>query len=139
MKAPCAQCPFRKDSEPVALGGSAPEVYIGQSIGSYLLPCHMGYEKSIFWRMRVVETPQCAGAAIYRTNNGVGNLPGQLLLLPPSDEVFGSHAEFLAHHKQIPLTQAAAELAAKPPREHLRDQLKRTSNMHWTVPKKESA
>lgn len=139
MTAPCAQCPWRKDVEPGFLGGSKPEVYIGQAVGPFVLPCHMGYPDTNDKARLCMESPQCAGAAIYRANNKIDYLPEPLLRLAPADEVFGSHVEFLAHHKRISLEQAELELRATTPEQHLARELRRHNTMRWAIPNKEKA
>lgn len=115
-KTPCAECPFSRKIEPGRLGGSNPEVYIGQTEGPFWLPCHMskGYEDS---RTDHAKHEQCAGAAMYRDAIGRADLmPPELLRLPhDADLVFSSHAEFLAHHRRIALEVAAEVLEHVPP------------------------
>lgn len=104
---PCKGCPFSRNTEPGSLGGSAPEVYIGQSEGPFWLPCHnsKGYRGN---STNYGEVTQCAGAAIYRSKIGVADkMPAALLTLDAdNDEVFNSHAEFLAHHSGLTLEEA---------------------------------
>ena len=115
-KTPCAECPFSRKIEPGKLGGSSPETYIGQTEGPFWLPCHMskGYEGS---RTDHAAHEQCAGAAMYRDAIGRADLmPPELLRLPHNAElVFSSHAEFMAHHRDIPLEVASEVLEDVPP------------------------
>lgn len=123
-KTPCAECPFSRKTESGHLGLVAdssaptlPEVYIGQIGGLFFLPCHASTEYcNPAWR-RDMNRPQCAGAAIFRSNVGVSeHLPRFLLYLhPDADKVFKTFAEFLAFHKKIPLAEAEAQLAKYPP------------------------
>lgn len=99
-KRPCHECPFRRDVKPGTLGGSPVTTFVGQSIGPFVLNCHLadGYTAK---PEDALSTPQCAGAAIYRANLGV-ELPRQIHTLPADDQVvFASHAEFVAHHEQV--------------------------------------
>lgn len=97
-KVPCKQCPFSRRCEPGALGGSSPAVYIGQSQGSFFLPCHLHTDyDDPNWKVDVTR-PQCAGAAIYRANLGVAYSERLLHLPAGHPDVFASHEEFLAHH-----------------------------------------
>lgn len=123
----CSSCPFSRQCEPGGLGGSPIEVYLGQILGPFFLPCHAakGYKGN--------DTPlspehmQCAGAAIFRANIGVGEaMPNPLLKLPKESDsnVFDSLGEFIHHHtKHLPfnhlLTNAMLELHAP----EFRDQL----------------
>ena len=102
---PCAACPFSKTCKPGALGGSSPEVYIGQASGPFFLPCHSTHNYKDEADRRNHANPQCAGAAIFRTNAGVAEkMPKGLLRLPAGNpNVFGSFAEFVSHHMRTPL------------------------------------
>lgn len=101
---PCNECAFRRSSPadfqvPGTLGGSPPTVYIGQTQGNFMIPCHKLCDfKDPNWRDKAFETGQCAGAAVYRANLGL-TPPEPINTLPADHEaVFSSHAEFLAHH-----------------------------------------
>lgn len=127
---PCEECPFRRASYPRGLGligGSPPEVYVGQSMGPFLLPCHMtpDYEQD----RRDPGHAQCAGAAIYRANVGVSDrMPAQLIKAEPdATEVFGSHAEFLAHYYGVSVQVAEVWLKHVPPDELLLREAQRAS------------
>jgi hypothetical protein len=115
---PCAECPFRRDIKPGLLGGSPVETYIGQSVLPFWLPCHCdkNYERKTSQFKKVT---QCAGTAIFRANIGVGQLmPDSLLSLPADREkVFGTMAEFVAHHKKIALGKAMVFLMGDKMRE----------------------
>lgn len=123
---PCRDCPFRRDVKPGTLGGSTSTVYVGQSIGPFVLNCHRaeGYEEMLTTG-KCLDVEQCAGAAIYRANLGVDDrLPSRLLRLPADSElVFDSHVEFVAHHEQVTTEMAIAYLAVYPPRIWLSEQL----------------
>lgn len=104
-KTACKTCPFKKGSTPPGnIGGSSPLVYIGQSMGPFILPCHnsKGYagKQTDFTLPTIV---QCAGAAIFRSNIDVAKyMPLALYKLPEDKEdVFGSKEEFLAHYYQV--------------------------------------
>jgi len=107
---PCKDCPFSKRSQPGALGGSPPDVYIGQVNGPFLLPCHKHCDfDDPEWRTpdKQAHTQQCRGAAIFRTHQGI-DVPGTLLKLPADEDVFADEAEFLAHHTGVELQTAKA-------------------------------
>lgn len=109
-RTPCKECPFRRSVEPGALGGSQPEVYIGQAEAGFYLPCHMRYKEGVSAKAQDPnEVAHCAGAAIFRSNVGV-TVP----MLPPdvaaqqradfpkdTENVFASYGEFLAHHGHV--------------------------------------
>lgn len=120
----CSSCPFRRDIKPGALGGSAPEVYIGQAFGPFRLPCHSGkgYYKNPDAK-RALSMPQCAGAAIFRANCGLteklsavkaGDGSGIHSLPADPHACFVSAAEFLAHHSRVPLHVAESMLRVVP-------------------------
>ena len=102
VKTPCPDCPFSKRCTPGALGGSPPSVYIGQARGPFTLPCHKHCDfDDPDWKSKSVQTPQCAGAAIFRTLAGMaGRLPKEIPLLPANSVVFANEYEFLAHHSK---------------------------------------
>lgn len=107
-QSPCGSCPFSRAVKPGTLGGSHPTVFVGQSIGPFILNCHRaeGYADK---QTDVLNVAQCAGAAIYRANLGVADrLPDEIHALPADHEsVFSSHAEFVGHHCQMPEEWAA--------------------------------
>lgn len=117
LKKPCKDCPYSRTVIPGALGGSDPEVYIGQGQGSFWLPCHKTCDFSDpNWKTDYQSTQQCAGAAMYRANIGRDKtLSPQLLRLPPSELAFGSPEELYAHHKGISIEGAKLHLRANPP------------------------
>lgn len=114
---PCNECAFRRDSEPGFLGGSPPEMFLGQSVGPFVVPCHCHCDfDDPTWKDKIGQTPQCAGLAIYRANiDSARFLPDALHKLPADhDLVFSTPAEFLAHHKQITLAEAEAQMLKHP-------------------------
>lgn len=89
LKAPCSDCPFRRDALRGWLGGSTPEEFIAMAHSDTAYPCH------------AFLGPQCAGLAIYRAN--VAKLPRSphvQRLNADRVAVFASIKEFLAHHKK---------------------------------------
>jgi hypothetical protein len=114
---PCSACPFHRKVTPGALGGSSPETYIGQANGNFWLPCHSTHDYRKLECRLDHSNSQCAGAAIFRSNVGVADrIAPQLLHLPADTEkVFGSFAEFYAHHKKISLEEANARLSIRTP------------------------
>lgn len=118
MAAPCASCSFTRTSTPGALGGSTPEVYIGQTHAPFVLPCHCACNfDDPDWKNKAMSTPQCAGAAIFRANVGMADsMPKAIHKLPADpDKVFATPAEFLAHHNGGNVESAKLALAMCPP------------------------
>lgn len=122
--APCHDCPFSRAVKPGTLGGSEFTVYVGQTIGPFILNCHTadGYRHK---QTRVHEVAQCAGAAIFRANLGVDKqMPHGIHRLPEDRHaVFGDHAEFIAHHLQVPIYYAHTFLRCYPAEEWLEREL----------------
>lgn len=112
---PCGGCPFYRKCEKGALGGSPPEVYVGQIVMPFWLPCHQSQN----YRGKssdVNEVSECAGAAIMRANIGV-QPRAPLLALPPNKElVFATFAEFYEHHTDGEITKEQAEEMLTPER-----------------------
>jgi hypothetical protein len=125
LRSPCRNCPFSRTTEPGYLGGSPPETYIGQICGPFVLPCHAGHNYHDPVARRDPNNLQCAGAAIFRANVGVdGGMPAKLLHLPiDNNKVFGTFAEFLAHHRGLRVYQAEVLLAVQSPLEHLKREM----------------
>ena len=131
---PCPSCPWRRDVTPGTLGGSPAETFIGQAHGAFPLPCHCRTDFSDpEWRLKAINSPQCAGAAIYRANTGVApSLPDFIHHLPADrTTVFAAPEEFLAHHNGCSVEHAGDLLAITPPAALTRRQLARTSNILW--------
>lgn len=103
-KIPCSDCPFSRHVAPGRLGGSPIQVYVGQILGPFILPCHKTYStESPDWKKQVqakgLDVHQCAGAAMLRHAMNSGEyLPPQLHTAPPSDDAFTSLEDFVAHH-----------------------------------------
>lgn len=117
---PCSGCPFRRDAVEDKCGGVDPLRLIGQTVGPFILHCHQepGYEEKRLRRESLEDLAQCAGAATYRANVGVSNLPEVLHALPADTEtVYATPAELLAGVGKIPLARAEAILAERPPRD----------------------
>ncbi len=114
IKKPCKDCPYSKTVKPGALGGSNPDVYVGQGHGPFYLPCHKTCNfDDPNWKTDFESPQQCAGAAIYRANIGRDKImPAMLHKLPKDDSVFGSPEELLAHHKGISI-EAVTEYLKK--------------------------
>lgn len=128
-KVPCNECAFRRDITPGALGGSAPEVYVGQTNGPFYIPCHSHYSSDTpDWKDKAMEAPQCAGSRVYRANIGMSPMfPDQLLGLDADPvKVFASHAEFVAHHKGISLAEAEQMLIEHTPNELTWNEIQKT-------------
>lgn len=133
---PCHDCPFARHTKDGALGGGAPETYLGQILGPFWLPCHnsAGYEEN----RRDPTHEQCAGAAIFRANVGVDvMMPSALLHLPKGDpQVLTGPIEFLQHHCRMTDEQATAWLNAHPPDKMLRDELAKQEAQLMLLPRK---
>lgn len=101
-KKPCKSCPFRRDNDlqKPNPGGSPPEVYIGQSRGPFILPCHKG-KNYAGKETDLSQALECAGAAIFRANCEIPyKLPDEILSLPKDTEtVFSNEREFLNFYK----------------------------------------
>lgn len=138
LPAPCNDCAFRRTSIPGHLGGSPAETFIGQVYGPFVIPCHLACNfDDPEWKAKSFETPQCAGAVVFRANIGVSDLlPDQLHKLPTDKvNVFGSAVEFMAHHQGISLYEAMDKLSKRTPMDLLREQLARTDNIHHSTKK----
>lgn len=133
VKTPCKDCPFMATTKPGALGGSPPETYIGQAHGPFVLPCHKHCDfDDPSWKEKALETPQCAGAAMYRKSMGLSDrLPEVLHSLDPVGPVLDTPVKFYAHHKQISPFMAKQHLKNRPPEKLLAEQLARQSNIHF--------
>ena len=96
----CTECPFSRNSTSGNLGGSPIEVYLGQILGAFYLPCHMAKNYKGNDTPLLAEHMQCAGAAIFRRHIGIADrIPDPLLKLDTDDgNVFTNLAEFIQHH-----------------------------------------
>ena len=114
VKEPCPSCPFSRSVTPGALGGTRPDAYVGQAAGPFTLPCHKHCDfDDPDWKAKAALTPQCAGAAIYRTHTGVADkMPEGIPVMPANPGVFSSAAEFVAHHSGMPLAEAKSIYSA---------------------------
>jgi hypothetical protein len=117
LKKACGACPYSKTVVPGALGGSDPDVYVGQGHGPFYLPCHKTCDfDNPDWKTDSQTPLQCAGAAIYRANIDRAKLmPLTLHTLPKDDSCFGSPEELLAHHKGISIVEATEYLKHNTP------------------------
>ena len=126
LPAPCHDCAFRRDSVPGHLGGSEPEVYIGQCRGPFYIPCHLTYDKvDDALRENLHWTGGCAGSAVFRANLGWDSMmpPGINKLPADHDAVFSTPEEFIAHHRQISLLDAKLLMILTSPEQLLRIEL----------------
>lgn len=128
---PCKECPFKRREPEEArkyMGGSPVEVYIGQALGPFWLPCHMdkGYQGK---QSNPEEVIQCAGAAIFRANCGISEMLPESLLRLPSDyiEVYESPLSFISSVNSKPpyrisdLTEAVKEFRSAFPKMSLEE------------------
>ena len=122
----CSQCPFARATtkEYLDTRGDNGERFIGQSIGPFILPCHMTKDFSQ-WAEKADTIPQCAGAAKYRANIGVGDMmPPAIGKLPADTEtVFATPVELLAHHRGVSLDYAKMVLTIIPPKAFLEHEM----------------
>lgn len=125
-KSPCTGCPFSRTGCPSPTAVD-PLRLVGQAEGPFLLPCHQEPQYEEERQGRIYEKAQCAGAAIYRANRGIGGLfPKSFHILDANaDKVFTTPAELVAAYKKIPLAEAEAILAEHPPEELLQRELAR--------------
>lgn len=110
--------------------------YIGQAAGPFVLPCHKHCDFSDpNWKAKVINTPQCAGAAIFRANIGIADsLPEAIHRLPQNHKaVFSTSAEFLAHHARMSLSQAVIMLKITTPYELMRHQMSKREVINFSV------
>ena len=126
MKKPCKECPWARTVEPGRLGGSPPEVYIGQAVLPFWLPCHesANYEGKA---SDVNQVQECHGAAIFRANikdKIIADNDALLHLPEDRDLVFSTLAEFYAHHRGISVEVAQRILTDAATR--------RLAEMAWT-------
>lgn len=136
---PCQQCPFARSCPSGQLGGSTPDVYIGQAHGPFVLSCHSDgeYEQATALEKWQELTP-CAGAAIYRANTGRAELmPDAIYSLPADAElVFSSPEELLAHHARGSVETAKAFLEIVTPDDMLMMEIKKLSEKNFLEVKK---
>lgn len=132
---PCKSCPFSRKCPSGELGGSPPEVYIGQIRGPFFLPCHSTHDYHDIAARRDPGNAQCAGAAIFRSNVGVADLmPTDIMYLPrDTGLIFSSYAEFLAFHSGCTIEEAKAFLNMVPPKELLKIQSMRSGTQRCDV------
>jgi len=87
---PCHDCPFRREAVPGWLGEDSADKWVKDVHGECRVDCH------------AIIGPQCAGAAIYRSNVAKRTRDKTNLVLPADRErVFATPIEFLNHHKTI--------------------------------------
>jgi hypothetical protein len=133
----CGTCPFKRTTPAGHLGGSPPEVYIGQARASMSLMCHSCYEPGVDPKEQdPSKVPQCAGAAKFRANCGVADLmaPGTHALPEDKETVFADWAEFFAHHYCIDLKVARAVLRNIPPEDFAERELRKARYI-YIIPK----
>lgn len=100
---PCKECPFRRASGAGYLGDSSPERFIFATMLDEKMPCHctINYEDPN-WKERFEAGEigkECAGAATFFANLCKVSRDKTRLRLAPSDEVFKTPSEFVAHHR----------------------------------------
>lgn len=94
-------------------------------MGPFFLPCHMHTDfKDPGWKQDL-QKPQCAGAAIYRSNQGCDRLmPPQLHKLPRNEKLaFAGPEELLMHHLSASREEAQWILNETPPIDLLKAEL----------------
>ncbi|CAB4162431.1 hypothetical protein UFOVP783_45 [uncultured Caudovirales phage] len=135
---PCGACPFSRAVAPGALGGAnPPEVFVGQAFAGIMwLPCHKLYDPNLPARdQSASKCGQCAGAAIFRANCDIPAVPGIHRLPPDHEAVFSSAAEFIAHHRRIPVWSASVRLARETPIDLARRELRKAGVRIHLIPK----
>lgn len=96
---PCSDCPWARKAVAGWLGPHSAETWLQIAHGEGRIDCH------------VFTGPQCAGAAIYRTNMCKYPRDRNLLRLPADKRrVFTKPTEFLAHHSGKKLCPHGHEL-----------------------------
>lgn len=91
-KSPCSDCPWARKAVAGWLGPLTPEEWVELAHSECREYCHT-----------TSTNHECAGLAIYRANVfKVLRDPTAFQLPADRVKVFGSPAEFLAHHKQVP-------------------------------------
>lgn len=109
---PCPACPFTRTSKPGHLGNSPAPAFVVQAAGPFTLPCHAHCDfDDPDWRAKAPQTPQCAGAASFRTHifgeGGIASdgkmrkLPDAIPMRAADPNVFQRPSEFVAHHMQM--------------------------------------
>jgi hypothetical protein len=84
---PCGDCPFARNALRGWLGGNTVEQWVVTLNGDHKIPCH------------AIRGPQCAGAAILRSNICKRPRDKSVLLLPADrKKVFAGLHEFKEHH-----------------------------------------
>lgn len=113
---PCTGCPFSRTGV-YEKNAVDPLRLVGQSHGPFLLPCHQepGYQEER--QGEVYAKAQCAGAAIFRSNIGLGvKFPKSFHILPADTAaVVATPAELVSKHYGIPLESAEEMLKDTPP------------------------
>lgn len=100
----CETCPFTDRVEPGFLGGSPPEVYVGQHFLPFRVPCHecVDYSEED-WKPGALESLECTGFAMCRNGAGVDEqMPAELLKETYRKETgsFKDIWDFWAFHKE---------------------------------------
>lgn len=96
LRAPCSDCPWRRDSLAGWLGPNTPAEWVALAHGEARIDCH------------ALRGPQCAGAAIYRANVSKRTRGAQLRLPSNVVAVFAAPSEFLQHHERKPVARRRA-------------------------------
>lgn len=105
MNRPCKTCPFRRDSQSGACGGSDVSVFVAQTYAPFQVPCHIHIDyNDPDWRAKSVAAgaQQCVGHSVFRRKLDLEKyMPDELLKTPPSIAdrlIFDSVREFVFHH-----------------------------------------
>ena len=103
---PCTRCPFRRTALQGWLGGMSPDEFQHLANTETRMHCHCAIpsrhrEGVEYGSPEAARLPQCAGRAIYWTNQLKMPRDPSLLSLPRDPiTVFEWPAEFVAHHKR---------------------------------------
>lgn len=105
--APCARCPFRRESVPGYLGAGSPESFVDCVQRGDPLPCHLtvDYDDPSWkrrWSAQAVGSGEiCSGSLVFMANRlQLSQTPG--FPRAPADRVavFGNAIEFVRHHRE---------------------------------------
>lgn len=96
-KKPCNECPWRRDAEPGFLGPHDVDEWLFFAHSGGPIGCHKTIREDEDWSQPGLR--QCAGAAIFRGNDGITpNRPDVAIGPTDCEHVFADCAEFAKHH-----------------------------------------
>lgn len=99
-KKPCNECPWRRNAEPGFLGPHSVEEWAFFAHSGGPIACHKTIQVDEDWSQPGLR--QCAGAAVFRTNDGIApNRVGVSMNPADPDAVFANCGEFAEHHRAV--------------------------------------